>query len=192
MSATRMIENAVSMTTSIILTWCQMPATIPAEKAEYTTMAMDPRSTVLVHCALAVSLTHRRANCPIINGKRSCMAISAKTELSIFIPLPEDMRSMTNAGVATTPTRFDAEALTMAPATFPRATEVNATEDCTVDGTRVRYKMPRYMSDERNAVVGRRAMPISGNTTKVNARIIRCSRQCLSPVSASFVERRAP
>ena len=120
------------------------------------------------------------------------MAISAKTEPSIFIPLPEDMRSMTNAGVATTPTRFDAEALTMAPATFPRATEVNATEDCTVDGTRVRYKIPRYISGERTAVAGRRAMPISGNTTKVNARIIRCSRQCLMPVSASFVERRAP
>ena len=44
---------------------------------------------------------------------------------------------MTKRGVAKTPTRFEADAETIAPATFPLATDVKATEDCTVDGTKV-------------------------------------------------------
>ena len=43
-----------------------------------------------------------------------------------------------------------------------------------------------------NAVVGRTARPISGYTTKVKARMIRCRRQCVNPRIASEVDSRAP
>ena len=56
-----------------------------------------------------------------------------------FVPL---IRATTSSGVNTTPMRFDAEALTIAPGTLPRAIEVNAIDDCTVDGTSVRYSRP--------------------------------------------------
>jgi len=49
---------------------------------------------------------------------------------------------VTNNGVRKMPNRFDAEALTTAAATLPRAIEVNAMDDCTVDGSRHRYSMP--------------------------------------------------
>ena len=69
---------------------------------------------------------------------------------------------MTSNGVMITPTKFEAEADTIAPATFPFAIEVKATEDCTVDGTSVRNRIPKYMSFDMTAVSGRSAMPISG------------------------------
>ena len=67
-----------------------------------------------------------------------------------------------SAGVINTPTKLEVDADTIAPATFPFAMEVKATEDCTVDGTSVRNKIPRYISCEMNAVSGRSAIPMSG------------------------------
>jgi hypothetical protein len=40
------------------------------------------------------------------------------------------------------PTKFEAEALHTAAATFPRATEVKAIDDCTVEGRVHRNRMP--------------------------------------------------
>src|SRR5699024_4771898 len=73
-----------------------------------------------------------------------------------------------------------------------RPMEVNATEDCTVEGTRVRNKMPRYISSMINNVSGRSASPTMGKSTKVNIKMVRCSFQCLMPLSASCVDKRAP
>ena len=57
-------------------------------------------------------------------------------------PLLPLISSSTSSGVAKTPMRFEADALTIAPGMLPRAIEVNATEDCTVEGTRHRKRMP--------------------------------------------------
>ena len=102
------------------------------------------------------------------------------------------MSNMTNAGVATTPSTLLADALTIAPATLPRAIDVNATDDCTVDGTSVKYNTPMYSSGLYAMPTGRNATPISGNNTNVNAKIVACNRQFVNPSSASLVDNRAP
>src|SRR3546814_3188245 len=50
--------------------------------------------------------------------------------------------SMTMNGVSTMPSRFDAAAATTAPATLPRAMEVKAIDDWTVEGSAARNSMP--------------------------------------------------
>src|SRR3546814_2941437 len=52
----------------------------------------------------------------------------------------------TSSGVSTMPSRFDIEALTTAAATLPPAIEVNAIDDCTVDGSVHTNRRPRYSS----------------------------------------------
>jgi hypothetical protein len=49
----------------------------------------------------------------------------------------------TSSGVMKIPTRLDAEALHTAAATFPRAMAVKPIDDCTVDGSMHRNRMPR-------------------------------------------------
>ena len=49
---------------------------------------------------------------------------------------------MKTLGSRTLPFAAALVALTMAPATFPLATDVNATDDWTVEGTRQRKKKP--------------------------------------------------
>jgi hypothetical protein len=74
-------------------------------------------------------------------------------------------RSRHSRGVTNTPMRLDADALTTAPATLPRAIEVKAIEDCTVEGSSVRYSRPvcRLGSRKRPASATA-ASPTSGNT----------------------------
>ena len=50
--------------------------------------------------------------------------------------------STTSSGVSPTPRMLDSDALTIAAGTLPWAIEVNAIEDCTVDGTRHRNSTP--------------------------------------------------
>ena len=50
--------------------------------------------------------------------------------------------STASSGVATTPSMLDSDALTMAAGTLPCAIEVNAMEDCTVEGTRHKNSNP--------------------------------------------------
>ena len=139
----------------------------------------------------ANSPTQRRVSCPSTNGKNSWIAMSRKTlpEISMWSLC---IRSIANSGVATTPTMLDSDALTIAPATLPPAIEVNAMDACTVEGTSVRKRIPRYSPSPSTNLRGKSAIPKSGKITKVQVRRRACSRQCLSPAIASAVERRAP
>ncbi|MNC65507.1 hypothetical protein D3C75_1158050 [compost metagenome] len=51
---------------------------------------------------------------------------------------------LTKIGVINIPIRFENEALHTAAATFPFATEVNAIDDCTVDGKKHINRKPQY------------------------------------------------
>ncbi len=58
------------------------------------------------------------------------------------VPVVRTSRSPTSRGVRTMPTRLEIVAPVSAPATLPRAIEVNTTDDCTVDGSRLRNSSP--------------------------------------------------
>src|SRR6201996_1087366 len=101
--------------------------------------------------------------------------------------------STTSNGVSAIPTMFDSDALPGAAETFPRAIEVNAIEDCTVDGTRHRNSSPLYRSRfSSHGTSPRAASPSSGKTTKVVASTSRCSRHRLTPCQACCGDSRAP
>src|SRR5699024_2745566 len=87
--------------------------------------------------------------------------------------------------VAITPTRLEADAATMAPATLPRPMEVNATEDCTVEGTRVRNKMPRDISSVINNVSGSSVSTKMGKSKKVDIKIVMSRVHCTMHMIAS-------
>ena len=53
---------------------------------------------------------------------------------------------MTNSGVSTMPIRLENDALHIAAATLPFAMEVNAIDDCTVDGRQHKNITPAYNS----------------------------------------------
>src|SRR3546814_2415464 len=65
-------------------------------------------------------------------------------------PVASD-NSMTMNGVSTMPSRFDAAAATTAPATLPRAMEVKAIDDWTVEGSAARNSMPAQRSEEHTS-----------------------------------------
>lgn len=91
------------------------------------------------------------------------------------------------------PSRLDAEAAHTAAETLPRAIEVNAIDDCTVDGSVHRNSTPRYRSGVTSgASRGRNTQPISGNSTKVLVNTTRCSRQCVTPASTACRDSLAP
>lgn len=91
------------------------------------------------------------------------------------------------------PARLDSDALQIAAATLPRAIEVNAIEDCTVEGSTARNRTPAAScpgsTDDGSSVTAR---PSSGNSTNVEASTTECSRQCRRPSRASCVDSRAP
>src|SRR3546814_943622 len=73
----------------------------------------------------------------------------------------------TSSGVSTMPSRFDIEALTTAAETLPPAIEVNAIDDCTVDGSVHTNRRPRYSSGVSTACPsGCSASPSSGNRSE--------------------------
>jgi hypothetical protein len=74
---------------------------------------------------------------PRTNGSRSCTTMSPIWPRPTR-PLAPAITRTTRAGRHEHPSRFEAEALTIAPGTLPRAIEVNAIDDWTVDGTRQR------------------------------------------------------
>ena len=100
---------------------------------------------------------------------------------------------MTSNGVSTMPIRLENEALQIAAATLPRAIEVNAIEDCTVDGRQHRNITPVYSPGvSAHGTSSRESKPSNGNSTNVARNTSPCSRQCLRPSSASRVESLAP
>lgn len=91
------------------------------------------------------------------------------------------------------PIRLLADALQTAAATLPRATEVNAIEDCTVEGKTHRNKIPRYNSGVTSHVkTGLRKIPSNGKTAKVNSNTVRCRRQCVTPAMTAARDNFAP
>src|ERR1700677_786532 len=83
------------------------------------------------------------------------------------------------SGVTTMPVRFDAVAEQTAAGMLPRALDVRAIDDCTVDGSAQRNKTPRYNGPGNrfgNAAI--RPRPSIGNKMKVAAPEAACSRQC--------------
>jgi hypothetical protein len=73
----------------------------------------------------------------------------------------------------------------MAAETWPRAIEVNAIDDCTVDGTRHRNSSPLYKSVlSTEGTNARAASPSTGKIANVVASTNRCRRHCLTPCHA--------
>ncbi len=101
--------------------------------------------------------------------------------------------SAASSGVSTIPNRLEKVALHTAAAVLPRAMVVKAIEDCTVDGSRQRNSTPWYSCGvSTSGTSSRAATPSSGNSTKVEANTVPCSRHCFSPSTASRVDNRAP
>jgi len=88
---------------------------------------------------------------------------------------------------------FDPLAEHMAAAILPRAIEVNAIEDCTVDGRTQKNNTPIHScggSNPGSAVD--RPRPIRGKNTNVTAATDACSRQCVAPLTMAPRDSRAP
>jgi hypothetical protein len=91
------------------------------------------------------------------------------------------------------PTSVEAEALHKAAAMLPPAIEVNAIEDCTVEGRAHRNIRPTTIGGANRAEAsGLSARPASGNRTKVAAKITRCSRQCETAETIAARDRGTP
>ena len=89
------------------------------------------------------------------------------------------------------PSRLENEALHTAAATLPRAIEVKAIDDCTVEGSSVRNSMP-VATIGGTCGIAAIPSPASGNSTKVAASTIRCSRQCPAPAKIASRDSLAP
>jgi hypothetical protein len=77
-----------------------------------------------------------------MNGNSSCMTMSRTADPSMRGAPVVCLSKTTSSGVSTTPRMLDSDALTIAADTLPWAIDVNAIEDCTVDGTRHRNSTP--------------------------------------------------
>ncbi|GGU74308.1 hypothetical protein GCM10010211_45200 [Streptomyces albospinus] len=84
-------------------------------------------------------LHQRRSNCPARNGSSSWQTI--ETSECAEKP-PPCSTSPARSGVTTIPTMLENDPAQIAAATLPRAMEVNAIDDWTVDGTRHRNSRP--------------------------------------------------
>ena len=101
--------------------------------------------------------------------------------------------SPASSGVSRMPTRLDAVAAQSAPATLPRAIEVNAIEDCTVDGSTHSTSSPAHSAGVSSpGAIARAASPSAGNNRNVLASTTACSRQCRAPANAACGANRAP
>src|SRR5271163_3032597 len=172
-----------------------MCSTMPIENAVYTISRIDPRSTALVNraCRAIPSAIQGRSNWPTANGNNSCSRMSRIALASIRVPPLVFISSTTSNGVSAIPTMLDSDALTSAPETFPRAIDVKAIEDWTVDGTRHRNSSPLYRSRfSSQGTRPRAASPSNGKTTKVVAKTSRCSCHRLTPCQACCGDSRAP
>ena len=80
------------------------------------------------------------------------------------------------------PIILEKDALHTAPATLPPATEVNAIEDCTVDGKKHKNKKPKYSASPKSGCkIGFDSKPNNGNAINVKAKTKLCKRQCKIP-----------
>src|SRR5258708_32017333 len=101
--------------------------------------------------------------------------------------------AVTSGGVTTIPIRLENDALHIAAATFPFAMDVNAIEDCTVDGRQHKNITPAYKAGVNNSGTNtRESKPSNGKNTKVNTTMTPCNRQSRTPANAARVDNRAP
>src|SRR6266581_9772336 len=115
----------------------QTPCLNDSQKDVYTSSRIVPRSTrpILALCRLAHAPSHGCSPWPTASGRTSQHTKSSMTGPS-DIAWPLVVRtSATHIGVRNVPMRLDNVALNTAPATFPRAAAVSATDDDTVDGS---------------------------------------------------------
>jgi len=88
---------------------------------------------------------------------------------------------------------LEKEALQTAPATLPFAMEVNAIEDCTVDGKKHINRKPQYNCCPKiGSNTGLASNPITGKITKVKAKTKACIFQCSIPSSTASRDNFAP
>ncbi len=88
---------------------------------------------------------------------------------------------------------LDTVAATTAAPTLPCAIEVNAIDDCTVDGSAQTKRRPSQSAfGTACGSAARISSPSKGNRPKVAARITRWRRQWAAPVISEARERRAP
>ena len=121
------------------------------------------------------------------------MTPSKACQFSPWVEPREWISRLASSGVTMIPSTFDSEALHTAAATLPRATAVNAIEDCTVDGSRVRNSMPDTISgSSQPGASSLTARPIAGNHTKVEASTNMCSRQLPMPWTIASRDSLAP
>ena len=100
------------------------------------------------------------------------------------LPLFATKNIATIAGVKNIPNKLEAVALQIAAATFPFATDVNAMDDCTVDGSMHKNKIPKYKLGVINgARTGFSTNPNNGNSAKVLTNTVKCNRQCFAPAN---------
>ena len=89
------------------------------------------------------------------------------------------------------PNKFDKVAAHTAAGTFPLAIEVNAIEDCTVDGSKVKYNVPATNAGSRPGIRINNS-PKIGNNANVTASEARWSRQLSIPSTIASRDSLAP
>src|SRR5690625_1300758 len=169
------------------------PASVALTTETNTTAKIVPLSHRLVNRRLArtQSPNHGWATWPTMNGSRSSRRMSRMLAHPIEPEAP--MSHSTNNGVAIIPIKLETVAAVMAPAILPRATDTNATEDCTVDGNNATYNRPAASVSPRNGVLNDWVInPKMGNRTNVEAMIAPCRRTFFIPSTTSRVDSLAP
>src|SRR5271169_1373130 len=126
-----------------------------------------------------------------MNGTRSCnTTCRIPAKLIALSCTPE--RRPNKIGVRNSPARLDPAAEQTAAATLPRAIEVKAIEDCTVEGRTQTNNKPDQSDRERACgAAAHRPNPSNGNSTNVAEVIAACSRQCSAPATRAARESRA-
>ncbi len=125
--------------------FCHIPSATASLKATYTTSRIEVRSVLLM--IFLLRSTHLpisgRERCPTTNGSISCNKIDriAPRVSSSCAPCVSIIKPIIT-GDKNTPRILEADALQIAAATFPPATEVKAIADCTVAGKAHKYKKP--------------------------------------------------
>ena len=93
------------------------------------------------------------------------------------------------------PTMLEMDAAQTAPATLPPAIDVNAIDDCTVEGNKVINNMPLASIGSPSCVrfiACDKPNPNSGNSAKVIASVAVCSRQFAAPAMIASRDSLAP
>src|SRR5271166_1657355 len=159
-----------------------------------TTNRIEPRSVIASSDLFrpAQGPIHGRSRCPAANGSSNCANTCHMFETSTLPPRTCDMKPK-SSGVNTMPIRLDAVAAQTAPATLPRATEVSAIDDCTVDGSAHRNSTPSTtVRSSARGISAVSAVPTTGNSAKVVATIAACSFQFVMPAKTASRDSRAP